>query len=248
MTSTATSTGSGVTHSGPSTGISDDRDYNVQSSIAFWPAPVQNEEQLKALRIIFIDGMKHGPPRNIPGIRDPHDPSIKDDNSPTVLVFRKTCAMRRKWRCVSWEPFEDSNPETWDKFTKEISSNVEKKWPTSLSGKATSKWPKCLRGKATSNCPPCSAYDRNWFQRASVILTELSYDEHGFPKQVHRNGPQHNDSIPAIPKESPKAINASPVQPQPAWGNKIFGRSWYVGLSSREILETVLMGQQACVS
>lgn len=210
---------SGVAYSSPSTKISDARYYVVEVLNAFWVAHVPREEQLKALRIVFVDGVKHGRVRAIQGVRDPLDPSIKDSNSPTDLVFRENVAKTREnWRRVSWEPVEYSNPEAWDKFTKEISNKIAKKWPKSFGRKA----------KSTHR--PHFVYDRNCFQGAAVTLTELSYNEHGFPKQVHCYRPQRNDTIPNIP-EWRKAIYAGRVRP---WGNSIFGRSWYAGLSSRE--------------
>lgn len=214
---------SGVAHSGPSTGIPDDRDYNVEALTSFWAALSPSEDQLRGLLIVFIKGVIYGPVRAILGVRDRLDPSITDGNSPIALVFRETGAQTmRNSRCVSWEPVEDSKQIAWDKFTKEISDDIEKKWPQSL------------RGKAIPKSPSHFVYDSDCFQGALVTLTELSYNEHGFPRQVHRYLPQQNNSIPEIPKGRSMAIYASSGQPQPAWRNEIFGRSWCARPSIRE--------------
>lgn len=177
----------------------------------FWATLVAHEEQLKELRAVFIDRVKCGARKNIEGIRNPHDPSIIEGNDPTILVFREgRCITGRKWRCVSWKPEEDSNSTDWDKFTREVSGVVGKKWPKYL-------------------C--CFRYYRNCFRGASVSLTELSYNEYGVPKQVRRNLSLCKRFTPALPTERLKAIKNSLIQHQPAWGNKIFGRSWYAGLS-----------------
>jgi hypothetical protein len=67
-------------------------------------------------------------------------------------------------------------------------------------------------------------------KEALITLVKLSYDGHGFPKRVHCTPPQGE----SIDKESPKAIDARALQSQPAWGKKIFGRSWYAGFSAGE--------------
>lgn len=114
----------------PFMGISDVRNYNMPAPTKFWDTLVAREEQLKELRIIFIDRVKYGARKTIEGIRNPHDPSIIEGNNPTVLVFRESrCITGRKWRCVSWKPEEGSNSADWDKFTREVSDGVGKKWP-----------------------------------------------------------------------------------------------------------------------
>jgi hypothetical protein len=186
----------------------------MQAPTQFWATLVAHEEQLKELRIVFINRVKYGLPKTIKGIRSLHDPSIIESNNPTILVFRESrCIAGRKWRCVFWKSGEGSNSADWEKFTREVSDGVGKKWPKYL----------------------CSfQYCRNCFRGASVSLTELSYNEHGVPKQVRCNLSPRKRFIPAIPTERPKATNNSLIQYQPAWGDKIFGRSWYAGLSSNK--------------
>lgn len=187
----------------------------MEALTSFWAALSPSKKKLGDLLIVFIDGVTYGPVRAILGVRDHLDPSITDGNSPTALVFRETGAQTmRKPRCVSWELVEDSDSMDWDKFIEEISDDIEKRWPEGL------------RGKAISKRPSHFVYDSDCFQGALVTLTELSYNEHGFPIQVHRYLPQQNNSIPEIPKGQPMAIYASSGQPQPAWRNEIFGRSW----------------------
>ncbi|KAH6716763.1 hypothetical protein BKA61DRAFT_310465 [Leptodontidium sp. MPI-SDFR-AT-0119] len=221
---------SGVIDSSLSIGTSNDRDHNTEALTAFWNAQSPSDEKLVELRNVFID-VVYGPRRDIKGIRDCFDPSINDDNSPTFLVFRETDEKAGTiWRSVSWEPVEveDDNPDTWDKFSKEISNNIKEKWLYSFGGKA----------RAGSPQDPTHFSD-GWdhFQGASVILTELSYNEQCFPKRVHSKSWQGGAFI---SEKSLKAVDSSPVQLQPTWGKKIFGKSWRVSFEDTVLNFTLL--------
>src|SRR5438046_6212069 len=79
-------------------------DYDPDALAAFWVAHFLSGEKLEGLRTVYIDSVHYGPERAIQGVRNPFDPSVNDDESPTVLVFDETDAKARTRRVsVSWE-------------------------------------------------------------------------------------------------------------------------------------------------
>jgi hypothetical protein len=189
-------------------------DYNAGTLAAWWAAEFPRNEDIDKLRTVFLDAVAYGVQRPIQGVRDCDDPSVNDDMSPTLLVFLDTDAKAgiTILRPETWEPFMKPNSEIWDKFSEKI---YNRKW---------------FQGETAAErlqVPAHVAYGWNRFQGASVTVTEFSYNKHGFPEHVHWKSRQRGRFITG---ERPKPMESRPVQPQPAWGKEIFGRSWYTGV------------------
>jgi hypothetical protein len=201
------------------------RDYDPEALAAFWIAQFLTVKRLEDLRIVYNDSVHYGPPRAIQGVRNPFDPSVNDDNSPTLLLFEETNARARPdRRSVSWKPVRDPESVNWDKYGRDVYEGVKERWLKGFGEEV-------IDERALD--PAHFAYCWNYSEGAKVALitlVKLSYDEHGFPERVRCTPPQGE----SINKGSPKAIDARAIQSQPAWGKKIFGRSWYAGLSAGE--------------
>lgn len=209
--------------------IDDDRNSNLG---VFWVASFSPARELadvlREIKCIFIDSMWSGVQRHIPGVRDTSDPTIDDDNSPTLLIFRGTDEAaeiwfpsgvrdpfssyfidptrrihRSGWRSISWSPVGDGN---WDAFERDISIDIEKRWPRDFGELAPTGGPEG---------PICFPECWECFRGASMTLAQLSYDEQGFPKEVYRTSWRRGCQI-------SDGLNALPCQPR-----QIFGMSWY---------------------
>jgi len=127
-----------------------------------WDAQCLDDKVLKALRIVFIDILKYGPPSTIHGVR--HYTPISNANN-TVRLVVQDANTRGKRGYVEWETDGDSGQGTWNDFT-QVAHAIEAKWPKSL----------------TRN----GRYDESCLKGAFVRLIELSYNYLGFPKPVNK--------------------------------------------------------------
>jgi hypothetical protein len=81
---------------------------------------------------MFTDFLHHGRPiRNIKGVKHPFNPSVSDDLSTTILVFKQTAASGQPtWQILQWTPLDDiiAVRDEWSSIYQQIGDA----WPLSI--------------------------------------------------------------------------------------------------------------------